>query len=174
MRKLLISIATAASALAVTTPASAQYFPAPQGYGYGYQHSYGQVRQLHARVTQLRQRIERLDRVNRLSRREARRLDRHAIELHRRVEAASYRGLSRYERYDIERRIEGLRQAIRYEARDGNRWGWNGYDRSDNAYGYYGARYQRDHERWHDRNDDRYEDRHEEWHDRRDDDHDDD
>ena len=163
MRRLIVPLAAAASVLAVASPASAQYFPVPQGYGYGYQRHDGQARQLHARISHLRQRIDRLDRVDRLSNREARRLDYHASQLHRRVQAASYRGLSRYERYDIERRIEGLRHAIRYEARDGNRWGWNGYDRSDNAYGYYGTRYGREHQRWHDRNDNPYQDRNEHW-----------
>ena len=38
MRKLVIALAAAGSAIAVATPASAQYFPqsSPYGYGYGY------------------------------------------------------------------------------------------------------------------------------------------
>lgn len=149
MRNMIISLAAAASALAVASPAAAQWgqYPAPQGYGYGYgqqQHNYGQVRVLQVRVQQLRDMIHRLDRRDRLSNREARRLDRHAVELQRRIHAAAYRGLNRRERFEIERRIEGLRQAIRYEARDGNRWGWNGHDGYSNGYGYYGARYRGD------------------------------
>ena len=148
MRTILFSLAAAASALAVASPASAQYYPAPgpQGYGvpgYG-QGNFAHTRVLQQRVEQLRQRIHRFDRMNRLSNREARRLDGFAIGLQRRIAQASYRGVNPWERQDIERRIEGLQQAVRYAARDGNRrWGWNGRDRADNGYGYYGARDQR-------------------------------
>lgn len=159
MRTLIVSLAAAASALAVASPAAAQWgqYPAPQGYGYGYgqQHNYGQMRALQVRVQQLRDMIRRLDRRDRLSSREARRLDYHAVALQRQIHAAGYRGLNRRERFEIERRIEGLRQAIRYEARDGNRWGWNGHDGYGNGYGYYGSRHQRgDDDRRHDRDDD--------------------
>jgi hypothetical protein len=174
MRTVLITLAVGASALGLASPGSAQYYPQPpqpQGYGWGHQGQYvqhAQVRRLQNRVQQLRQRIHQLQRVNRLSYREARRLDAHAIELHRRVDLAARRGLNPRERVDIQRRIEGLRHAIRYEARDGNRWGWNGFDRFDNPYGYYGARH---------RDDNRRRDRRDDWDDRwdrdRDDDHDD-
>lgn len=168
MRTLLISLAAAASALGLASPASAQYYPQPPQPGYGTQHyggpgyggpaysapgyglpgyghdSFAQMRVLQERVERVRQRIHRLDRMNRLSNREARRLDGHAIGLHRRIAHASYRGISPWERQDLERRLAGLRQAVRYASRDGNRrWGWNGYDRADNAYGYYGVRDQR-------------------------------
>ena len=153
MRILLISLAAASSALAVASPASAQYYPQPQhsqqpqGHGWGQhnpRHQFMQVRQMHNRIERLRQRIHQLQRFNRLSFREARRLDSHAIELHRRIDSAARRGFHPRERFDVERRIEGLRHAIRYESRDGNRWGWNGFDRSDNPYGYYGARHSDD------------------------------
>ena len=74
MRKVLISLAVAASALAVATPASAQYFPAPQGNAYGYNNNYGQARRLDARIDAIQRQIQRLDRRNILSDREARRL----------------------------------------------------------------------------------------------------
>lgn len=172
MRTVLISLAAAASALGLASPASAQWAPPqPQGYGgqhygnpgYGWGHQdrrFGQVRELHNRVQRLRQRIDQLHRTHRLSNREARRLDAHAIQIHRRIDAASRRGLNPRERFDVRRRIEGLRHAIRYEARDSNRWGWNGYDRSDNGFGYYGAR-QRDDDRRGDRRD-----RRDDWDDR--------
>ncbi|HYI42785.1 MAG TPA: hypothetical protein VD768_04095 [Sphingomicrobium sp.] len=153
MRKLLISFAAAVSVAAFAAPASAQYRPAPQGNAYGYQNNYGQTRQLQARVQELRQRIRQLDRSNRLSNREARRLDSHAAGLQHRINVAARQGLNWRERDDIGRRIEALGHAIRYEIRDGNnRWGWNGSDRSDNAYGYYGQRRGRDGDR--DRRDD--------------------
>ncbi len=160
MRNMIISLAAAASALAVASPAAAQWgpAPAPQGYGYGYgygQQNYGQVRVLQVRVQQLRQMIHQLDHRNRLSNREARRFDRHAADLQHRIHSAAHRGINRRERFEIERRIEGLRQAIRYEARDGNRWGWNGNDAYGNGYGYYGARHRdRDDHRRRDRDDD--------------------
>jgi Spy/CpxP family protein refolding chaperone len=159
MRKVLISLAVTASALAVASPASAQYYPQPsqpQGYGWGQQGPnarYGQVHRLHNRVEQVRQRIGQLHRMNRLSNREAQRLDRHAIELHRRIDAAARRGLSNRERADIQRRTEALRHAVRYESRDGNRWGWNGYQGFDNSFGYYGVRHDDDNRR-RDRRDD--------------------
>ena len=153
MRKVMISFAAAASVAAFAAPASAQHYPAPQGNAYGHYDNYGQVRQLQARVQQLRQQIHRLDRSNRLSNREANRLDRHAVVLQHRISTAARRGLNWREREEIGRRIETLRQAIRYEARDGNnRWGWNGHDRADNSYGYYGNRRGRDGDR-----NDRYE-----------------
>jgi TolA-binding protein len=151
MRKMFFSLAAAASALAIGSPASAQWAPQPAQPSYGTQHygapAYGygrgqqsQVRQLHSQVDQLRQRINQLHRMHRLSNREARRLDAHAVQLHQRIDVIARRGINRRERTEIERRIEGLRHAIRYEARDGNRWGWNGHDRYDNPYGYYGSR----------------------------------
>lgn len=153
MRITLVFLAAAVSALAVASPAAAQWAPVPQGYGYGYAHSnYGQVRALQARVQQLRRTIHRLDERDRLSSREARRLDWHAAQLQRRIRSAAYRGLHPRERFEIERRIEGLRNAIRYQARDGGRWGWNGHGYG-NAYGYYGERIADD-RRWRDRDDD--------------------
>ena len=48
MRKFLIAAATAASALAVAAPASAQYYPQPRGHAYG-SNNYGGLRSLQAR-----------------------------------------------------------------------------------------------------------------------------
>ena len=58
MRKVLISLAVAASALTVAAPASAQY--APRGNAYGY-NNYGHVRALQARIDDVQQQINRLD-----------------------------------------------------------------------------------------------------------------
>ena len=176
MRKVAFSLAAAVSALAAAAPASAQWAPPPPppGYGAPYGNAYGydnrgQANSLLARVQQLRNQIRVFDQRGRLSTREARRLDRHAVELLRRIQAASYRGLNRRERQDIERRIEGLRHAIRYEARDGNnRWGWNGHNANDNGFGYYGERRRDGDRRW-DRDDDRDDNRGERRRDRDDD-----
>ena len=133
MRKVLISLAVAASALAVATPASAQYFPVPQGNAYGY-NNYGQARRLDARIDAIQRQIRVLDRRNILSDREARRLFNDSRELERRLRIAARNGLHPQERYDIERRLARLEQRLFRDARDGHRWGsydgrYGGYDR---------------------------------------------
>ena len=77
MRKVLLSVAAVASALAVASPAAAQYYPAPQGpvHGYGYgQNNYGHFRNLQVRIDNLQRQINQLDRRNILRDREAERL----------------------------------------------------------------------------------------------------
>jgi hypothetical protein len=147
MRITLISLAAAASALAVATPASAQYFPVPQGNAYGY-NNYGQARRLDARIDAIQRQINQLDRRNILSDREARRLRNESREIERRLHFAARNGLRPQERYDIERRIARLEQRLFRDARDGNRWGRN--DGRDSRYGVY--------DRDRDGRDDRYED----------------
>ena len=182
MRKFLISLAVATSALAVATPASAQYYPQPQNYGYGqqqgygygqpqgyaygYNNNYGQVRVLQVRINQIQRQIERLDRRNILSNREARRLRDESRELEFRLARLSRFGLDPRERQNIEIRIARLEQRIRYAANDGNRWGRNGYNNGYNGYGQngysgygqngYDGQYASDRDR--DGRDDRYED----------------
>ena len=92
MRTFLITLAAAASALAVATPASAQYFPVPQGNAYGY-NNYGQARRLDARIDAIQRQITVLDRRNILSDREARRLRNDSRELERRLRIAARNGL---------------------------------------------------------------------------------
>ena len=146
MRIVLITLAAAASALAVATPASAQYFPQaqPQGYAYGHQGNWGQARALRVRIDNIQRQIERLDRRNILSDREARRLRQDARELEHRLRVARQNGLHPAERYQIERRLARLEQRLWRDARDGNRYG-NGYQQ--HAY-----------DRDRDGRDDRYED----------------
>ena len=81
MRKLIISLAAAGAALAIATPAAAQYYPAPpQPYGYGAPYgynapygnaygynNYGRVRQLQARVDQIQRQLRRLAQVRAIS-----------------------------------------------------------------------------------------------------------
>jgi hypothetical protein len=151
MRKLIIALAAAGSALAFATPAAAaQYYPAPYGapYGnaYGY-NNYGQIRSLQVRVDQLQRQINLLDRRNVLSNGEARRLRDDARDLERRLhrDVRDGRGLSGNEIYGIQQRIARLEQRIYREANDGRRYG---------NYGNYGYAYDRDR----DGRDDRYED----------------
>ena len=82
MRKVLITLAAAASALAVASPAAAQYYPQPQygtpgygqpGYGqqgYGYNNHYGYARQLQVRVDRIQREITRLAQYRIISRNE--------------------------------------------------------------------------------------------------------
>jgi len=159
MRKLIIALTAAGSALAFATPAAAaQYYPAPYGapYGnaYGY-NNYGQIRSLQVRVDQLQRQINLLDRRNVLSNGEARRLRDDARDLERRLhrDVRDGRGLSGNEIYGIQQRIARLEQRIYREANDGRRYG---------NYGNYGYAYDRDR----DGRDDRYEDDHGYRHDR--------
>jgi hypothetical protein len=138
MRKLLISIATAASVVAIAAPASAQYYPQPRGYGYGYNNNYGSARSLHARVDNLQRRLEQLDRRAVLPDRELRSLRNGAARTEREVREASRNGLNPYERARLEQRVahleqrfERLRSYARYERRGGygNNYGGGYYDR---------------------------------------------
>ena len=134
MRTLLISLAAAASALAVATPAAAQYFPQPQGYAYGH-NNFGQARALSVRIDNIQRQIQHLDRRNILSEREARRLRDDSRQIEQRLRVMRQNGLHPRERYDIERRIAGLEQRLWRDARDGNRWS-NGYRQGYNQQGF--------------------------------------
>lgn len=146
MRKFLISAAVAASAVAVASPAAAQYYPQPQGYGYqgygyqgyGYNANYGQTRSLIARVDQIRRQIDRLDSRDRLSNREADRLRYEARIVRDQVRRASFNGLSFRERQALQYRIARLEQRVRRDAYDGNRWGSrnDGYNNGYNNVGW--------------------------------------
>ena len=126
MRTALISIAAAASALALASPASAQYFPVPPGYAYGYHSNYGYVRALQYRIDHLQRQINRLDRRDILTEREARRLRNESRQLEYRLRVASRFGLHPAERYDLERRLAWLERRLWIDARDGNRWAYYG------------------------------------------------
>jgi hypothetical protein len=149
MRTLLLSIATAASALAIASPAAAQYYPQPQGYGQGYGQAYhhpGFARALDARIDALQRQIKRLDARNILSEREADRLKQQSRELEARLRYSSRNGLTAQEANYIERGIARLEQRIQREAMDrdgrrGGQWGQGGWSDRD-----------------HDGRDDRYED----------------
>ena len=126
MRTALITIAAAASALALASPASAQYYPVLPGYAYGYHSNYGQVRMLQARIDHLQRQINRLDNRDILSEREARRLRNESRQLEYRLRVASRLGLHPAERYDLERRLARLERRLWIDARDGHRWAYYG------------------------------------------------
>lgn len=169
MRIVFISLAAAASALAVASPASAQYYGYPaysapaygygaSSYGYGapsygygapaYGYGHGQVRALQVRVDHVQRQIRVLDRRNVLGNREARRLRQQSLGLeHRLVHSARY-GLNPWEARDIQARIAQLEYRVQQVAmaRSGR---WGGYGQ-----GYADYRWQDQHGRWHDRHDD--------------------
>ncbi len=166
MRKVLISLAAAASALAFAAPAAAQFYPgqpygAPYGNAYGY-NNYGQVRSLQVRVDAVERQINMLDRRDRIRDRDADRLRDEANNIERRLHRAARYGLNGYEAQDINVRIARLEQRVRYSlARSGrygygNGYGWNGY--GNNGYNGYGNNGYYDRDR--DGRDDRYENDH--------------
>lgn len=120
MRKLLISICAASSAVAFAMPASAQYAPARQGPAYA-QNNYGQMRNLQVRIDAIQRQINRLDQRRILSNREARELRAESREIENRLHYASRNRLTRTERYNIERRIVRLEQRVQREANDRDR-----------------------------------------------------
>ena len=79
MRILTLSLVAAASALAVATPAAAQWYP--QGPAYGYNHNYNQVRILQTRINNVQRQISMADRRNVITNREAKRLNNDAADM---------------------------------------------------------------------------------------------
>lgn len=153
MRKVLISLAAAGTALAFATPASAQYYPQPQPYGYnngygyngygynGYGNNFGQVRALQYRIDAVERQIRQLDRRDVIRDRSADRLKGEAQRLENRLHRVERYGLNPYEANDIQARLANLEQRVRYAVA-------SNYGRYGN--GYYG----RDRDGGWDRNDD--------------------
>ncbi len=139
MRTLLISLAAAASALAIATPASAQWYPqptyqvpyghqVPYGYQnpYGHQRGYGVARALQVRVDRIQRDLGHLARQRMISRNEYQNRQQDARQIERRLrhQARDGYGLSRQELYDIERRIQRLEYRIARDIRDGRRYAY--------------------------------------------------
>jgi hypothetical protein len=126
MRKIVFSIAAAGAALIAASPAAAQYYPQPQPAPYGYNNGYnngfrgnwGQVRELRARIYQVRQQIERLDHRDAIGRRAADRLVHEANEIDRRLADRSRGGLDPREVGDIQYRIQRLEQRVQVALND--------------------------------------------------------
>jgi hypothetical protein len=157
MRKVLISIAAAGTALAFAAPASAQY--APQGYGYqgyGYQgqgyRNGGGFRSLQMRVDMIQRQIEQLGARRVISRNEYNGLRSEARQVERQLRRSARYGFDYREMRNAEYRVARLEQHVRHEVRDGNRWG-NG-----NGYNGYGGNYGQYSDRDRDGRNDRYED----------------
>ena len=133
MRKLIIGLAAAGSALAVATPAAAQYYQQPYGYNgygnnaYGYNNGYGQARGLQSRVYNV---LRSLDGVRPGARE---RIRNQAINIDRQLRLASRNGLNPYEARNFDVRIGQLERQLQrtaYNRGYGNGNAYNGgYDR---------------------------------------------
>jgi hypothetical protein len=126
MRKITLPLIAAGAALAVATPAAAQYYPRQPAPAYGYGYGFGQVRALQVRIDNVERQINRLDRRDRIGDRSADRLRDEANRIEDRLHRAARGGLNPYEARDIEYRIQRLEQRVQYSMNDR---GWR--DRDD-------------------------------------------
>jgi hypothetical protein len=126
MRKITLPLIAAGAALAVATPAAAQYYPRQPAPAYGYGYGFGQVRALQVRIDNVERQINRLDRRDRIGDRSADRLRDEANRIEDRLHRAARGGLNPNEARDIEYRIQRLEQRVQYSMNDR---GWR--DRDD-------------------------------------------
>ena len=116
MRKLVLALAAAGSALVVAAPASAQYYPAQYGHRYG---NFGQVRALQARIDAVQRQIRFLDRRDVVRDDRADRLRGEARDIERYLHRAARNGLNPYEANNISDRIARLEQRVQFAANGG-------------------------------------------------------
>jgi hypothetical protein len=132
MRKIIFTIAAAASALVVASPAAAQYYGGPV-YGapaYGapasgapYGNAYGYGNPWARELQQIRYQANDLARRGRLTRSESRDIYRDIERAERVIHRKSRYGLSRSEARSLNERIAKLRYELRaYADRDGRRY----------------------------------------------------
>ncbi|MFL6781739.1 MAG: hypothetical protein ACJ8FF_08735 [Sphingomicrobium sp.] len=125
MRKFMISLTAAASALAFAVPASAQWAPPvyryqPYNFGYGFS-GINFARAMEARVQRIRGDIRAMEFRRILGRSEARSLDHQARNLQRRIYRASRFGISPGEARSVEIGIRRLEIRVAREASDWDR-----------------------------------------------------
>ena len=178
MRKMLLGLGAIAGTGMIAVPAAAAAKAGPRvavsvgigqpyhygAYGYdrrGYDRgqrydarrhfAYNKVRELQNRVGQMRQDIRYFGRQGALDRREYAQLDQRADRLQQRIARMAHRGLNQREYRKAVNGIRKLRQEIRRDLRDGNRY-------ANYGYGYRGDRdrYWGDDDRW--SNDNRWRD----------------
>lgn len=144
MRKFLISVATAASVLAIATPASAQYYGGYNG-GYGYNNNnnnngYGYnnynrgrnysgnlIAANRQRMARIEYQIRSLQAQGRINPREAARLERTAAQFRRELEMVSRDGMTGTEGAIFDQRVDNLGRQVQAYAGYGN--GYGNYDR---------------------------------------------
>lgn len=125
MRKFLISLVAAGSALAVSAPASAQawappaYNYRPYHYGYGF-NGLNFARSMQHRVQRIRRDIRTLQARRMLSWREARSLEYQASRVQERIWRASRNGIQPGEARRLENDIRRLEYRVSREATDWN------------------------------------------------------
>ena len=129
MRKIIFTIAAAASALVFASPAAAQYYGGPvygaPAYGtpYGNAYGYGNGYQWAQEIQQIRYQANMLARQGRLTRSESRDLFRDIQSTERAINRKSRYGLSRNEARQLNERIARVRYELRrYSDRDGRRY----------------------------------------------------
>lgn len=125
MRKYLIPVAAAASALTFAAPASAQWAPPAYSYTpYNYAYGFSGLRfaqTMETRVQRIRTDIRAMQARRILSWREARNLDMQARNLQRRIAITSRNGISPGEARSVENQIFRLERRVAREASDWNR-----------------------------------------------------
>ena len=152
MRKVLIALAAAGSAVAFASPAAAQYYPQPQQpyyggqpYGYGY-NGFGQVQALQARIDALQNRIRWMDRANVIRDRPADRLKDEARDLEKRLRKDARHGINPYELNTLQARVARLEQRVQIaSSRLGGRYGYNSGYHNDRDRDGRDDRYENDH-----------------------------
>jgi hypothetical protein len=120
MRKFLIPLLGAATALAIAAPVAAQYAPpAYNGYGRGYE-GRGFANQLRERVNRIQRQIRDLEYRRVLSPREASYLEGEARDLQRRIYRDSGNGIQPGEAQRIDERLRRFEYRVSREATDRN------------------------------------------------------
>jgi hypothetical protein len=166
MRTILISLAGAASALAITSPASAQWapspysYPAPQpapygygapgygggnAYGYGNGYGYGQVGRWTSDLQRINNQMHQLSNRGLLTGRELRQMRQNVATVQNAIHKYQRNGINRNEAHDLDRRLRNLQISMQRSARDSDtRFSNSRRDRD----GYGRGRDRRDDYRW--------------------------
>jgi hypothetical protein len=124
MRKYLIPIVAAASALAIAAPASAQYYHAP---AYGYRYGSVEVRQWQNDLQRIRFEMRNLQAQGRLTYRERRDLQNDINTAEYSIERSRYHGITPYEARAIGDRLARLRYEVRRYSDYDRRYGYRRY-----------------------------------------------
>jgi hypothetical protein len=118
MRKLILGLLAAGTAIAAASPAVAQYqqpYGAPYGNAYGHNGgNWGQMRSLQARIDNVQRQIRRFDRRDAIRDDRADRLRSEANQIENRLHRAARNGLNRYEANELGARIARLEQRVQY------------------------------------------------------------
>ena len=123
MRKFVLALAVAGSAVLLAAPAVAQYYPAsPPSYGYA-PDRWSEVHELQERIERVERQINHLDQRDVIRDHSADKLRHDVQRLERRLARASRNGLNPYEANDIRARITQLESRVQFAiANDGRRY----------------------------------------------------